>query len=230
MAPKVDAAAIAKKREELQSAWIPVPSDPTKAALPCPICKEKFISEFNEDEEEWIWKNAVEADGQVRDVWSGSAKRMDRPNLVESLFQIFHATCRAVAVASAVANRIIGPDSTVKTLARGASPARSRANTPQPVGASPLANTSPRKNRDITPAVGQSPARPLKSLEETDIKPNMAALQAAERLNTTLASQQEESIDSPTSSGIKRKAEDQVDAGKEVKKEKAEPASNGSEI
>lgn len=65
MAPRADPAALAKRQAELKKSWIPVPSDPAKASLPCPICKEKFISEYNEEEEEWIWKNAVDVDGQV---------------------------------------------------------------------------------------------------------------------------------------------------------------------
>ncbi|WFD33873.1 hypothetical protein MCUN1_000696 [Malassezia cuniculi] len=40
-----------------------VPMDSAVASKPCPICKEKFQSEWSEDEEEWIWRNAVEIDG-----------------------------------------------------------------------------------------------------------------------------------------------------------------------
>lgn len=43
-----------------------VPMDSAIAAQPCPICKEKFESEWSEDEEEWIWRNAVDIDGTVR--------------------------------------------------------------------------------------------------------------------------------------------------------------------
>lgn len=44
---------------------MPTPSDPAKAAKPCPICKEQFKSEWSEDEEEWIFKNAIDVNGTV---------------------------------------------------------------------------------------------------------------------------------------------------------------------
>ncbi|UZJ51958.1 hypothetical protein CBS101457_001278 [Exobasidium rhododendri] len=41
-------------------AFVIAPSDdPGVMTKPCPICKELFQSEWSEDEEEWIWKNAV---------------------------------------------------------------------------------------------------------------------------------------------------------------------------
>ncbi|PWN26679.1 hypothetical protein BDZ90DRAFT_241074, partial [Jaminaea rosea] len=40
-------------------AWVVAPTAPALANAPCPICKEKFTSEWNEDEEEWVWKNAI---------------------------------------------------------------------------------------------------------------------------------------------------------------------------
>lgn len=48
------------------NAFVIAPSDdPGVATKPCPICKELFKSEWSEDEEEWIWKNAV----KVNDVY-----------------------------------------------------------------------------------------------------------------------------------------------------------------
>ena len=32
----------------------------------CPICKELFKNEYSEDEEDWVWRNAVAKDGKVR--------------------------------------------------------------------------------------------------------------------------------------------------------------------
>ena len=32
----------------------------------CPICKELMKREFLDDEEEWVWKNAVKRDDKVR--------------------------------------------------------------------------------------------------------------------------------------------------------------------
>lgn len=50
-------------REKFASTYVVVPDDPEMAACPCRICKEKFQSEWSEDVEEWIWKNALELDG-----------------------------------------------------------------------------------------------------------------------------------------------------------------------
>lgn len=49
----------------LKRKWVPAPSDPVKAKKPCPICKEQFKSEWSEDEEEWVFMNAVETQGTV---------------------------------------------------------------------------------------------------------------------------------------------------------------------
>ena len=49
-------------REKFASTYVVVPEDPEVAAMPCRICKEKFQSEWSEDLEEWIWKNAMALD------------------------------------------------------------------------------------------------------------------------------------------------------------------------
>lgn len=56
----------AQQEAELKAAseaWVAAPTDPSLANAPCPICKEKFQSEWSEDEEEWIWKNARKVEG-----------------------------------------------------------------------------------------------------------------------------------------------------------------------
>ncbi|TIB68783.1 hypothetical protein E3P77_00912 [Wallemia ichthyophaga] len=51
-------------RKKLESSTVPVPIDASDAAQLCPICKEKFKSEFSEEDEEWVWVNAIQ-DGDV---------------------------------------------------------------------------------------------------------------------------------------------------------------------
>ena len=34
--------------------------------MSCPICKETLKAEFLEDDEEWVWRNAVRKDDKVR--------------------------------------------------------------------------------------------------------------------------------------------------------------------
>lgn len=58
----------AQQEAELKAAsdaWVPAPTEAELANAPCPICKEKFQSEWCEDEEEWIWKNAKKVEGTV---------------------------------------------------------------------------------------------------------------------------------------------------------------------
>ncbi|OCF36838.1 hypothetical protein I316_01434 [Kwoniella heveanensis BCC8398] len=62
----------AERLAQLRQKWVKVPSDSKKAAAVCPVCKEAFKSEYSEDEEEWVWKNAININGVV-----------------------YHATCRA---------------------------------------------------------------------------------------------------------------------------------------
>ena len=33
--------------------------------MSCPICKETLKSEFLEDDEDWVWKNAIKKDDRV---------------------------------------------------------------------------------------------------------------------------------------------------------------------
>ncbi|KAG6854830.1 hypothetical protein C0991_012020 [Blastosporella zonata] len=76
--PKAAAAAeVAKRDAELRAKFIVVPPGAEAKQISCPICKEAFKSEFSEEEEDWVWKNAVKIDDRV-----------------------YHATCHAEAAAS----------------------------------------------------------------------------------------------------------------------------------
>ncbi|KAI1795172.1 hypothetical protein LXA43DRAFT_993775 [Ganoderma leucocontextum] len=75
---KVVAAEEAAKREaELRAMFVVVPPGDEAKAISCPICKEPLKSEFLEDDEEWVWRNAVKKDDRI-----------------------YHATCHAEATAS----------------------------------------------------------------------------------------------------------------------------------
>ncbi|KAI0052997.1 hypothetical protein FA95DRAFT_1552878 [Auriscalpium vulgare] len=74
----VAAAEAAKRGAELRAQSVVVPPGDEAKHIACPICKETLKSEFNEDDEEWVWRNAVKAeDGRI-----------------------FHATCHADALSS----------------------------------------------------------------------------------------------------------------------------------
>ena len=55
----------AAKLAQLKKRWIKVPQDAKKKTLPCPVCKETHKPEWAEDEEEWVFRNAIEISGIV---------------------------------------------------------------------------------------------------------------------------------------------------------------------
>ncbi|KAH8118317.1 hypothetical protein DFH11DRAFT_1502332 [Phellopilus nigrolimitatus] len=68
----------AEREAALRASVVMVPPGDEAKSINCPVCKESLKSEFREDDEEWVWHNAV----RVKD-------------------KIFHATCHAEMVASA---------------------------------------------------------------------------------------------------------------------------------
>ena len=69
MAPRPMAAAAAQQRatEELAKKWVVVPAEDKAGGgkRRCPICKEEFVDEFVQDEEEWVWRNCVKVKNSV---------------------------------------------------------------------------------------------------------------------------------------------------------------------
>lgn len=65
-AKAVASAESAKRDAELRARFVVVPPGDEAKHITCPICKEAFKSEFNEEDEEWIWKNALKFDDKVR--------------------------------------------------------------------------------------------------------------------------------------------------------------------
>ncbi|THH02751.1 hypothetical protein EW026_g162 [Hermanssonia centrifuga] len=76
-AKAVAAAEAAKHDAELRAMFVVVPPGDEAKSIACPICKETLKSEFLEDDEEWVWRNAVKKDDRI-----------------------YHATCHAEAAAS----------------------------------------------------------------------------------------------------------------------------------
>lgn len=66
MSAKATAAAEAAKLDaDLRAMTVVVPPGDEAKPISCPICKEHLKSEFLEDEEEWVWRNAVQKDDKV---------------------------------------------------------------------------------------------------------------------------------------------------------------------
>ena len=74
--------------ETLSKLKVHVPTSEHLLNLPCPICQEKFKSVWDSEEEEWVWKNALEVKGRI-----------------------FHATCHAESERSGdLVKRILAQD------------------------------------------------------------------------------------------------------------------------
>ena len=56
----------AKRDAELRAMFVVVPPGDEAKPISCPICKEPLKSEFMEDDEEWVWRNAVKREDKVR--------------------------------------------------------------------------------------------------------------------------------------------------------------------
>lgn len=63
------AAELAKRDAELRAQFVIVPPGDEAKPLACPICKEQLNSEFLEEDEEWVWKNAIRKDDRVCSFW-----------------------------------------------------------------------------------------------------------------------------------------------------------------
>lgn len=55
----------AKREAELRAMFVVVAPGEEAKQFSCPVCKEPMKCEFLEDEEEWVWKNAMKRDDKV---------------------------------------------------------------------------------------------------------------------------------------------------------------------
>ncbi|KIY67934.1 hypothetical protein CYLTODRAFT_422057 [Cylindrobasidium torrendii FP15055 ss-10] len=111
--PRISAAAAEvadrkKRHADLQAQTVVVPPGDEAKSLACPICKETMTSEFLEDDEDWVWRNATVKEGKV-----------------------YHATCLADTSTNTLASRLMGQRS------RSATPEhRLKESTPEPLSSS----------------------------------------------------------------------------------------------
>lgn len=83
----------------MRASYVIIPPGDEARRTTCPICKERIKTEFLDDEEEWVWRNAVSVKGKV----SRGKSQFYAPLLTPTLPQIYHATCHADAVAANLA-------------------------------------------------------------------------------------------------------------------------------
>ena len=62
----------AKHEAQLKAQFVVVPPGAEARVILCPICKETLKSEFLEEDEEWVWRNAVKKDDKVSFTGFGS--------------------------------------------------------------------------------------------------------------------------------------------------------------
>ena len=55
----------AKRDAELRASIVVVPEGEEAKSIACPVCKETLRSEFIDEEEEWVWRNAVRVKDKV---------------------------------------------------------------------------------------------------------------------------------------------------------------------
>ena len=59
-----------KRNDTLRASVVVVPPGDEAKTIHCPVCKEPLKSEFQEDEEEWIWRNALQVKDKVCPLYS----------------------------------------------------------------------------------------------------------------------------------------------------------------
>lgn len=65
-AKTVAAAEAAEREASLRASFVVVPPGDEAKSILCPVCKETLKCEFAEDDEEWIWRNAIRIKDKVR--------------------------------------------------------------------------------------------------------------------------------------------------------------------
>ena len=62
-----EAKKVAAATAELLNKTVPVPAEAATndESRRCPICKEEFKNEYSEEDEDWVWRNAIEFNGHI---------------------------------------------------------------------------------------------------------------------------------------------------------------------
>ena len=52
-------------KNDPKSKFIPVPNDAILSSAPCPICQEKFETSWNDDTQDFVWRDAVKIGNRI---------------------------------------------------------------------------------------------------------------------------------------------------------------------
>jgi len=150
---------------QLQASFVIIPAGEEAQPRKCPICKEMIKSEFKEDDEEWVWRNAVSMRNKVR------ATRITETNsnLTVAPSKVYHATCHAEAVAANVARRRLEISGTGRSRSTTPDPSR-----PSSLPRSPIAGSGVKSEEQKPPASPPATGskRKANELEASDSESN----------------------------------------------------------
>ena len=76
---KTRAAAEAAKNDP-KNKYIPVPDDITLRSAPCPICQDKFEQSFDNEKQDWLWRDAMQIGPRVYHASCYSEMKKDGAN------------------------------------------------------------------------------------------------------------------------------------------------------
>ncbi|BGP17362.1 hypothetical protein JCM10213_003406 [Rhodosporidiobolus nylandii] len=116
----IDRAALLKEKVPVPPSG--APGSEELGSKPCPICQDRFKSEWSDEEEEWVWWNARVVDGVLYHATchaEASASALSRPTTTASGTR--EGTPVATASASASKKRPLEPSSASSTLFRAGS-------------------------------------------------------------------------------------------------------------
>lgn len=150
---KAIAAATAERDASLRKMYVVVPAGDESKTIRCPICKEQLKTEFMEDNEEWVWRNAIMVKGKVRPFYRSPALPCNLMSNVNLPPKVYHATCHADALSSQTAARLRHQTARGSTPLSSRTQSRSRSGTPETAsGLVVKTSGSPlRRGQTITP-------------------------------------------------------------------------------
>ncbi|KZW04079.1 hypothetical protein EXIGLDRAFT_600069 [Exidia glandulosa HHB12029] len=125
-ARKAASEAHAERDSKLRAAYVVVPPGEEAKSVQCPVCKEFLKSEFNEDDEEWVWRNAV----RVQD-------------------KIYHSTCHADAIFANPLVARLKSDATLVARSRSRTPESAATSTNSQLPSTARTSLSPEPSRGV---------------------------------------------------------------------------------
>lgn len=73
-------AAAEAARNDPKNKSIPVPSDPALSSAPCPICQEKFEPSWDDESQDFVWRDAIKIQNRVYHASCHSEVKKDGAN------------------------------------------------------------------------------------------------------------------------------------------------------